>query len=164
MSKQHVIAGALALALVACAATTDPVTGATLTFAQQTAAFNAKLNTDLASFNTNALADSIAVGKTACGFVSEANGLFGAVLPALAITGVADPSIGATEAVAFATATVACQLIDAADPTAPATPQVATAVLSVLAIVPQIKASLAQANARVAAIVLAPVVPASTSP
>lgn len=120
-------------------------------FAQQVAAFNAKVKADMAAFG----AASLAVGKSSCGYLSEANGLFKAATPVLLVAGV-DPAIGGTEAGVMLGVDVACGIIDAADPTAPATPQVASAIAQVVAAIPEVKAALATAAPDVAATASAP--------
>lgn len=122
-------------------------TTSVLTFAQQVAAFDAKAQADIKQFG----ADSLTAGKSACGYLSEANGLFNVAAPVLTIAGVAAPSVGVTEAVVFGDVQIACTLIDAADPTAPATPQIVNAITTVVAAIPTIKAQLAQAAPQAAA-------------
>lgn len=132
--------------LVACSTTAPD--GTALTFAQQVAAFDAKAKSDLATFG----ADSLVVGKSACGYVSEASGLFRVVAP---IAG-ADPAALAAGAAAAIAADAACRIIDAADPAKPAAPQVVTAVAQVLAAVPAVKSALEATDPAVAAAATAP--------
>lgn len=162
MRKLNLLAGALLLAIAACAGTTTPTASAdTLTFAQQVAAFNTKAQADITAFNANALTDSIAVGKSACGYVSEANGLFQDVATVGAVVGNIDPAVGAAEAGVMVGVNLSCKLIDNADPTQPAAPQVVAAVLQVVAAIPQIKSALATANPTVAAVAAGPSAPAA---
>jgi hypothetical protein len=151
--------GATALfALAACVGGTTPTASAdTMTFAQQVAAFNTKAQADIAAFNANALTDSIAVGKSACGYVSEANGLFQNVATVGAVVGNIDPAVGAAEQGVMIGVNLSCKRIDNADPTQPAAPQVVNAVLQVVAAIPQIKSALVTANPTVAAVATAPV-------
>lgn len=169
MRSLHLLAAVFAfLALAACTTTAPPATGttatstaaapsaATLTFAQQVAEFNTKAQADITAFNANALTDSIAVGKSACGYVSEANGLFQDVATVGAVVGNIDPAVGAAEGGVMLGVNLSCNLIDSADPTQPAAPQVVAAVLQVVAAIPQIKTALASANPAVAAVASAP--------
>lgn len=158
--KRHLLtaAGLLCLAATSCAdqtATNADGSTSVMTFAQQVAAFDAKAQSDIKAFNANAMTNTIAVGKSACGYLSEAHGLFVVAGPTMAIAGV-DPAVGATEAAVMLAVQLNCKLIDAADPAQPAVPQVLNAVVQVVAAIPQIKNALAETAPTVAAAATAP--------
>jgi hypothetical protein len=123
-------------------------------FAPQVAAFDVDAQSKITAFNAGVVTDAAAVGKSACGYASMADGLFALAAP-IAIAAGAAPGIGASEAAVMGGVNLACGVLDAADPTTPAT-TVATAAAAVIAAIPQVKANLQAASPGAAAAATAP--------
>lgn len=151
--RKHIAALGLC-ALAACAGGASGVSTSTQNFATQVASFDADAQAKIAAFNSGALLDVQAVGKSACGYLSMADGLFKLALPVAIIAG-ADPAIGATEAAVFTGVKLGCAVVDSADPSLPAA-SLASAAAQVVAAIPQVKSALKAADPSLAAAASAP--------
>ena len=157
--RKSVIGGAIALALVAACAPTGNLSADNAKFAAEVQAFNADFATKAQAFSTGAITDAKTVGKSACGLVSELDGLYNAVKPVALIAGAAStigtPEAAAIETAAMVSSNLACAVLDKADPTTPVA-TIESAAAQVLTAVPQVKAALKAASPEAAAAVEAP--------
>lgn len=153
----------------------DVFTGApAATLTADQAAFVTEVKAYQTDFDTKATTvgiDALTLGRSACGFASELNGLYvspigqALVATGASAAGAASPAavtgLDVTEAATFLGVQSGCSTLTAADPTTPAA-TVAAAAAAVLAAVPTLQAQLAQKVPPIAAALSAPAKAAGT--
>lgn len=137
----------IAVLLSACGIFTGNPTVDLNTFATQVQSFNKDFLAKASAFNAQVVATVIPMGKSACSFASELNGVYQSaqgqalVQAGTSLTAGDLTATNASEAAVWAKVQPLCTLVDGADPSKPTAVEIA-AVQALIANVPQLQSAL----------------------